>query len=134
MASYIPLIFCFDANYANYAAVATYSAHKSTKTALKIYWIYPKELTTKTEKLQNHLQKYGVHIQPVGVDDSPFRTWKQTCHISRGSYLRLMIPDLIEEAKAIYVDCDTLILSDLKELHRTDLGEVKVGGIFDPVG
>jgi lipopolysaccharide biosynthesis glycosyltransferase len=134
MVSHVPLILCFDVNYANYAAVATYSAHKSTKTALKIYWIYPKEISTKAEKLKKHLQNYGIHIQTVSADDSPFRAWKETFHISRGSYLRLMIPDLIEEAKVIYVDCDTLILSDLTELYSIDLGEVKVGGIFDPVG
>jgi lipopolysaccharide biosynthesis glycosyltransferase len=130
----IPIVFCFDANYAAYAAVAAYSTHKNTKTPLKIYWLTPAASAERAIQLKGHLAGMGMDITIVSVSDAQFSEWKEYLHISRGAYLRLLIPDTINESKVIYIDCDTLVLDDLTELYKTPLHGAKVAGVYDPKG
>lgn len=53
-------------------------------------------------------------------------------HITRPTYYRLMIPDLLSEDKCIYLDTDTIILSDLQELFDTALDDCYIAGVWHP--
>lgn len=53
-------------------------------------------------------------------------------HITRPTYYRLMIPDLLSEDKCIYLDTDTIILSDLQELFGTSLDDRYIAGVWHP--
>jgi lipopolysaccharide biosynthesis glycosyltransferase len=127
----LPIVFCFDANYATYAAVASYSAHKHTKTPLKIYWLTPDTSADKAIQLKGHLHSLGMDIATVSVSEAQFSEWKEHLHISRGAYLRLLIPDTINESKVIYIDCDTLVLGDLTALYETHMHGAMVAGVVD---
>jgi len=49
-------------------------------------------------------------------------------YYSKTTYYRLFIPDLYTELeKALYIDSDTLVLGDISELYRYELGENYVG-------
>lgn len=47
-------------------------------------------------------------------------------------YLRLMIPAMIQDSRAIYIDADTLVLSDLGPLFSIEMGDKWIAGRLDP--
>ena len=53
-------------------------------------------------------------------------------HITRPTYYRLIIPELLSENKCIYLDTDTVILSDLQPLFDIPLEECYVAGVWHP--
>ncbi|MBI9095410.1 MAG: DUF4422 domain-containing protein [Sphaerochaeta sp.] len=56
-----------------------------------------------------------------------------TDHISMETYYRFLIGDILPEyKKVLYLDCDTIILSDVAELFATDLGSCAIGAAMDP--
>lgn len=56
-----------------------------------------------------------------------------TDHISMETYYRFLIGDILPEyEKVLYLDCDTVILSDVAELFATDLGSCAIGAAIDP--
>ncbi len=56
-----------------------------------------------------------------------------TDHISIETYYRFLIGEILPEyKKVLYLDCDTVILSDVADLYATDLGSCVVGAAIDP--
>lgn len=53
-------------------------------------------------------------------------------HITRPTYYRLMLPALLNEDKCIYLDTDTIILSDLQALFDTPLDDYYIAGVWHP--
>ena len=131
MSNYIPVVFCFDANYANYAAVATFSAFSHSTLPLKIYWVVPSgDIEVVNLKKQN-LSLMGVDISIKPVDNKHFLDWKEILHLSRGTYLRLLIPETVEEDKVIYLDSDVIVQADLSELYSIDLETYAIAGTLE---
>ncbi|WP_205754269.1 MULTISPECIES: glycosyltransferase family 8 protein [Arthrobacter] len=58
----------------------------------------------------------------------PARTW-----ISAATYARLLLPEILPDSwrRVIYIDTDTLTLSDLGELWELDLGDLPLAAIHD---
>lgn len=53
-------------------------------------------------------------------------------HITRPTYYRLMLPELLNEDRCIYLDTDTIILSDLQNLFGTSLDNYYIAGVWHP--
>ncbi|MFN3526100.1 MAG: glycosyltransferase family 8 protein [Paracoccus sp. (in: a-proteobacteria)] len=54
-------------------------------------------------------------------------------HLTRSTYLRLLIPDLFpDEDRVIYMDCDMVVLDDLSALQRLDLGRNIIAAVPCP--
>jgi lipopolysaccharide biosynthesis glycosyltransferase len=134
MRDQIPIVLCFDSKFAPYAAVATYSVRLNSQSAIKIYWIVPSVDFDNANAFKTKLEELGLDIYILGADEDLFSEWKETQSISRGAYLRLLIPELVGERRVIYLDCDKITLGDLRGLYETQMGEYLVAGAFDPVG
>jgi lipopolysaccharide biosynthesis glycosyltransferase len=133
MPSPIPVVYCFDEGYAPYAAVSTLTLAANSRSALKVYWIVPQEeQSTILPILAAVEQKTAQSIQLIAVPADHFDNWRIVNHISRAGYFRLLIATLIAESRAIYVDADTLVLSDLEPLYSTDMGDHLLAGVPDP--
>ena len=81
----ISLVHCFDINYANQAAVATYSAIRNSSTPIQIYWIVPSNDFEATSKIYDHLKSLGFKIKLIRADESIFRGWKVAWQITRAA-------------------------------------------------
>jgi lipopolysaccharide biosynthesis glycosyltransferase len=127
----IPVVFCFDANFVNYAAVATFSAFSHSKSKLKVYWIIPSEAESATVPIKELLAKKGVDISIQITSDQLFSDWKEQGHIKKAAYQRLLIPNAIPDPKIIYLDCDLIVQADLSELFKIQMGTSSVGGVSD---
>jgi Glycosyl transferase family 8 len=71
---------------------------------------------------------YDVDITIIQNDGLHFSTWKELPYVSQATYLRLLIPSLIPCQKAIYLDCDTLVIGDISKLFKKNLGQNAIGG------
>ncbi len=60
-----------------------------------------------------------------------YDSFPQWAYISRASYLRLSIPDVIESDRVIYLDCDLLIRKDIKQLWDIPLHGAAAGAVLD---
>lgn len=136
----IPVLLCFDVNYANYAAVATYSAHKNSKTLLKFYWLCTPECKEVAAKLKVLLEQSNIQVELLACDVTYFSlcegaSHEGSSHLTSASYLRLFAPDLLtNEDKVIYIDCDTIVLTDLQDLYDIKLNDSRFGGVIDEIG
>ena len=133
MPQYTATAFCFDNKYAPYATVATYSLIKNSKIPLKIYWVTFSEDIECANAHLKYLKKFSHEIVILDAGNH-FQGWKESGHITKATYLRLLLPTLINESKLIYLDCDTLILSDLNNLFKIEMKEFPIGGVLDPGG
>ncbi|BAN25907.1 glycosyltransferase family 8 protein [Caballeronia insecticola] len=135
MPTSINIVLCFDKNYAYYAAVSTYSLFVNSKSEVRVFWIVPGEdeshVVSVAEQLRNNI---GLNVSVVPASSAAFAEWKTVHHFTRGMYLRLLIPTLIDAPRVIYLDADTLVLTDLHALYSTPLGDKLIAGVLDPGG
>lgn len=134
MSNRIPVVLCFDTKYAPYASVATYTAFIKSSCHINFYWIFSSDDATIARKNFDNLTSRGIHITLIEVESRRLPAWKESRHITKAAYIRLLIPDLIPEEKIIYLDCDTITLGDLSELYSIDMQESPIAGAFDRAG
>jgi lipopolysaccharide biosynthesis glycosyltransferase len=134
MVEYIPIVFCFDETYSNYGAVAIFSVLSSSDVPVKIYCLVPSSDVEKMASIQAMNKILDSDITVIGADDRAFFAWKEVGHITRATYLRLFMPDLINEDKVIYLDADLIVRSDLSELFATSTDQFFIAGVPDPLG
>ncbi|MEN9314695.1 MAG: hypothetical protein RIS35_1088 [Pseudomonadota bacterium] len=130
----LDIVYCFDARYVPYAAVSIYSLCLSARSPLRIHCVVPPDEVRDRGFADRMRDWFGVAIRFHDAPDLRIVDWQVARHISWGTYLRLMIPDLLTERRAVYLDADTLVLGDLEDLHQTPLDGCPVGGVVDPVG
>lgn len=46
---------------------------------------------------------------------------------------RLLLPELINEQKCIYLDSDIVVCRDISELYGIDISDYDIGGAFSPL-
>jgi len=132
--TYIPVVFCFDSNYSNHAATAIFSLFLNSRVPVKIYCIVPASDTKAIPAIHQIKDKFRIDISVISAENEVFSTWKEVGNIARATYLRLLIPNLIKEAKVIYLDADVIVLSDLSELYATPVDNIYIAGVVDPDG
>lgn len=76
----------------------------------------------------------GVEINRIEVDSSCFdHLIVQRSHLTRSTYLRLLIPALFpKDDRAIYMDCDMVVMGELTALAAVDLSNYIVAGVPCP--
>ena len=127
--NYIPIVLATDNNYASYLAVCLQSiidhANKSKNYDLIILidWLseyYQKKLLSMTTShpnisvrfydMQGYIKKYNCN------------KYMTSSHIKTSAYYRLFVTEIFKNySKILYLDCDTVVLTDLIELYETDL-------------
>lgn len=135
----IPIFYAIDDRYAPYLAVSIQSLIQ-TSHAQHHYQlnILTEQLSAKNQQQLAQLATANVEIRfiPMGAslaeklqhDHSKLRGDYQTLTI----YFRLFIADLFPQyERAIYLDADTIITTDIAELSQLSLGSQLVAGVTD---
>ena len=125
----IPLVYCFDEKYAKHTSVSMYSAFKNSTTPIVFYCVPNFKDTEPLQPITNLAHKFNLNVNFIDGTENSFSDWKVSHHITKAAYLRFLIPDMLPYDKAIYLDCDTVVLGDLTELYDTDLGDNVIAGI-----
>ena len=122
----IPIFLACDDRFAKYAAVslASIKKHASANVRYRVHILHS-DLSEQSKALLGRYadDRFSVLFEDVSgclatlAERFPLRDY-----YSKTTYYRLFIPDLFPEyGKAIYIDSDTIVQSDLSELYETEL-------------
>lgn len=132
----VPLVFCFDANFAAFATTAIASALSNADAFYRVYCLFSGEDDQFPQQLRALAQRYRCELVQVPVPKESFAEWRIDAgrHFSPANYYRLLIPELIPEDRLIYLDCDLLVTCGLSDLYAHDLEGNWLGACRDPKG
>lgn len=129
---HIPIVMATDNNYIPLAmALTSLVCNAGKNTFYNIYILISSDFSQDSaqvikECMGNYKTRCKLNFKDVGnIFDN---VTISISHITQPTFYRLAIPDLIEEDKCIYLDTDTIIMSDLEELYNIPLGECYVAG------
>lgn len=128
----IPIFFSTDDNYIPYLDVAVSSliANASREFHYRIIVLNTGLKADNVQKIMQN-QQHGFKIDFVDISGELERIrlkLKNVYHFSIVTYYRLFIASLFPQYdKVIYLDCDLVVLGDISELYRTDLGDHILG-------
>lgn len=133
----IPVFFAVDDNYVDFLRITISSIidNAADETYSYSFNILHSGLSSESKKKLKKLSSRRFKIAFHNVEGNltqMFNRFKLRDYYSMTTYYRLIIPDtffLLD--KALYLDCDIVVLDDLKNLYEYDLGENLVGAVPD---
>lgn len=131
----IPVVFATDNNYLFYTVVAITSMaeNASRDTFYHIYILVADELRRGHRLLDGLQRKYAnVKIHLLPVDEREFEgVTINNKHITKATFYRLLLSELLREDKCLYLDSDIVVNTDLQELYSVGLGDAYIAGVRD---
>lgn len=131
----INIVFASDNNYAQHTAVAMASVLVNTKAPQKIqFYLIDDEIQTENkEKITKTVQKLGGSVEFIKIKNSRLEDCYVSGELSRASYFRLDIANILDESieKIIYLDCDLLVYDDIEKMWQLDMGGKAVAATCD---
>ena len=128
----IPIFYACDDAFIKYLIVSLSSMidNASKEATYKVHVLHTAISPEMKEKVLQ-LQNEQFEIAFVDVTE-PLANFVEKLHTrdyySKTTYYRLLIADMYPQYdKAIYIDCDTIVLGDVAELYAHDLGDYYVG-------
>lgn len=132
----VPVFYAADNNYLPYLGVALAALRESgnAENYYKVHVLYFGTLGEDKEKIlamqrENFsVEFYDMTEKIAQIEHLIHCRDYYTCAI----YFRLFIPDTFPQYdKAVYLDCDTIILNDVAKLYERELGDNLVGAVAD---
>lgn len=123
----IPIFFASDDRYAPCLAVAirSLSEHASPSFTYRVYVLIDQLEEANKERLSS-LQTKNLTIEFVNVSkklDAIGGMMHLRDYYTKATYYRFFIPELFPQyQKGLYLDCDIVVLGDISELYRVELG------------
>jgi len=127
----IPLVMACNDGYAPALGVAILSlqAQQRDEDQSIIHILYSDLSHPQIARLEG-LSRSGCTVRCIRID--PPELPETSNWVSRETYYRLLAADLLPEYdKLLYLDCDVIVLSDLSELYRQELGDHLLAGVCD---
>lgn len=125
MAEKINIVLATDNNYAQHATVTMASALCNSKFPDKLHFFVIDDNIgyDNKQKMQLSVEKLGGQICFVKARNTVLENVFVSGNLTRAAYFRLDIPNILPNyvAKAIYLDCDLLVLKDVNILWQMDL-------------
>ena len=124
----IPVVYVFDKNYAAYSCVSAISALQHATEDI-VFHAVTDHTDDQAEKI--FLDELNAHGQTVKTYKANLGTEFVAPRISSSAYLKLSIPNLVEEKKILYVDGDTIFKDCPSRAFGIDLEDNVLGGVCD---
>jgi lipopolysaccharide biosynthesis glycosyltransferase len=131
VANEVSLVFCFDERFGRYASVAIASALTNADAAYKVYCLYSGAPEGFPKEILGLAQRFRCEIVKVDVPPMLFAGWKTSEAYTQAVYHRLLIPQVVAEPRAIYLDCDLVVTCGLRALYDFDLEGAWIAGCPD---
>lgn len=133
----IPVVLSSDEKYASYLGVCIKSLVDNTSPEYN-YDIcildggiknYKKQLIKKMQQSNVSIRFIDINTILKNYDSTIFKT---TLHFTIAAYFRFFLPIIFSHYKKIcYIDCDTILLEDISNLWKIDIGNNILGAIRD---
>ena len=128
------LIINESGNYGRHLGTTLLSVLKNSKENWNIHIIYENLSKETKDKLNTIASSYKSNVDYIEINKKDLEKFKvgEGTHLSSIVFARLFIPELLKtELKAIYLDCDIVVLKPLEELYNMDLSGKSIGVILD---
>lgn len=126
------IVFCTDANYVQHLCVSLLSLLKNNKNLnFNIYIINCDIDKSNFEKINKISSTHRCKIINLQIDEEKFNDLKMSPHLSKATYFRLSIPELIDLDKVLYLDVDIIVTGSIIELYSIELDDYYVGAVID---
>ena len=133
----IPVFFAVDDGYMPFLAVVMQSLidNSSEEYIYDLKILYTKISDENQSKIRNKYESDNIKIEFVDLNkylEKFFDKFYTRDYYSKTTYYRLFIPDLYPQFdKAIYLDSDMAVLTDIAKLYNIDLGNNLIGAVPD---
>ncbi|MBU4317177.1 MAG: glycosyltransferase family 8 protein [Proteobacteria bacterium] len=132
----VNIVFCCDDRFLPYTSTAILSLveHADKKRDYCIHLFHESIPGKRVDKVKKELSAYSnVQIETHDMKGS-FKGSFISRHLSKASYYRLAIPRMLKNChRAIYLDSDIIVLSDVSRLYDFDLGGSCIAGAQDSI-
>lgn len=121
-------------NYGRHLGATLLSVKKNSKEDWNIHIIHETLSSETKNKLNEIIQCSNSKINYIEIDKEILSKFKigEGTHLSSIVFARLFIPEFLKnESKAIYLDCDTIVLKPLEALYNMELNGKSIGVILD---
>lgn len=134
----VPVFFACDSNYLPYLSVAVSSLadNASPDREYRIYVLSDGISSGDAGRIMR-LQRENIHIEFI---NAAAKTAPLAEHLSLRDYYtlsiyyRIFIPDMFPQYdKAVYLDADVAVLSDIADMYDTEMGSCLVGAVPDAI-
>ncbi|MFI3327162.1 MAG: glycosyltransferase family 8 protein [Clostridia bacterium] len=127
------IVFCCDNNYLEISKIMITSFLENHKNQThNIYCVFDE---IEEEKISDYckylLNYYTTKLIPIKIDSSIFDKCITKAYFTKAMYYRFLLPEMINEDKCLYLDCDIIINSDISELYNSDISEFYLSAIED---
>lgn len=131
----INIVFASDDNYIQHATVAMMSIMQNTsrQNYLHCYILDDGISIRAKEKVYQTFRGTNVEVHFLCADVKNLENLFVSGQLSRAAYLRLQMAELLPESveRAIYLDCDLVVLQDIATLWSMDLQQHPLGAVVD---
>lgn len=86
-------------------------------------------LSKYNEYLREKYDNYEIKV--VLMDDIIGKVHMEVVYITKPTYYRLYLPELIEADRCIYLDSDVIVCDDLASLYKMDMKDCEIAGVID---
>lgn len=132
----ISVVLAADDNYAQHAAVAMASVLANTAVPEQVaFWLIDDGISSRNkDKVRQTVARWHSRVSFLTIKNKELEQGFVSGPISRTAYFRLDIPDIVpaDVERVIYLDCDLLVLDDIRLLWQTDLAGNPLGAAEDP--
>ncbi|MDR7240806.1 glycosyltransferase family 8 protein [Neobacillus drentensis] len=134
----IHIITAVNNNFSKHMAVMLFSLleNKKSKNSL-IFHVLETDLSEQNKlKLRRLVSRYRAEISFIKMDESLIDHYLISGHISKETYFRINIPELIDQKihKVLYLDSDMIIHDDITRLWEININEAFLAAVEDPMG
>ena len=133
----INICFATDNNYIKPLSTSLYSILSNTdkNDILNVFILEDNVSSESKKKLTDTFNTKNCNIKFINIDTAltnNFPKYKITPHITKAGYLRLFIAEYLKDIdKIIYLDCDTIVLSNIRDLFITDIENYYIAATED---
>ena len=133
----INILCATDENYAPYCGIMLTSLFDSNKDCHFVVYVFEDGSVTEenVSKYKRLAKKYGNKIVLKTIDESMVKGFpiNENAHITIPTYYRLLAADLLPEDvhKFIYLDCDVIVVGDIRPLWEVSLDGLALAGAMD---
>jgi len=134
----VPIVFATDDNYAPFLVIAIHSMaqHLNKNNTYKVY-VLQVNISEKHKEMINKYATDNLTIEFVDITKNLEAISKKLYlrdYYTNAIYYRVFIPNLFPQFnKAIYLDCDIVILDDIAKLYNHKLKDKVIGAIEEDV-
>jgi lipopolysaccharide biosynthesis glycosyltransferase len=140
MKDIIPIVLSCNDSYLKYAAVTIQSILENCSQNYRyIFYILANEKKLSLEAKDQFLKTSTTRaisfiIKIIDINDKIIPKLRVMAQITQEAYFRLLISNILDNDKIIYLDCDIIVKHDISKLFEIDIGDNYIAAVRDMLG